>query len=101
MVLLRSRGQLSEGSASPRLKASPQTSAALKFKAHVFIEVAKILLGGALLIVVGCQPGPREGVYTLYRDSAIPSPKAKAMRIHIAIFDAHDGDDYNQENCQV
>lgn len=36
------------------------------------------------------------GTYTLYRDSTLAS-----MRIHVATFDAAEGDDYNQTNCQI
>jgi hypothetical protein len=37
------------------------------------------------------------GAYTLYRDS----PKFPEMRIHVATFDAADGEDYNRENCDI
>ncbi len=46
----------------------------------------------APLILAGCFDG---GAYTLYRNSPIDA----AMRIHVATFDAADGDGYNQENC--
>lgn len=41
----------------------------------------------------GCYE--RNGTYTLYRSS----PADAGMRIHIATFDAKDGDAYNRENC--
>ncbi len=37
------------------------------------------------------------GTYTLYRSSPIDA----SMRIHVASFDADDGEKYNQENCTV
>jgi hypothetical protein len=36
-----------------------------------------------------------ESVYVLYRNSIVD----KNMRIHVATFDASDGDAYNHENC--
>ncbi len=35
--------------------------------------------------------------YTLYRNSVID----KTMRLHVATFDAKDGEKYNQENCEI
>jgi hypothetical protein len=35
--------------------------------------------------------------YTLYRSSVASS----SLRIHVATFDAKDGEAYNQENCQI
>lgn len=35
--------------------------------------------------------------YTLYRNSVSNS----FMRIHVATFDADDGDQYNQGNCEI
>lgn len=46
------------------------------------------------IAIVGCSNQP---AYTLYRDSVL-SP---AMRIHVATFDASDGEGYNKENCQL
>jgi hypothetical protein len=42
--------------------------------------------------LTGCGEG---SVYTLYRSSA----GDPSMRIHVASFDAADGEKYNQENC--
>lgn len=47
----------------------------------------------AFSTLVGCT----EHSYTLYRNSAVGSD----MRIHVASFDAKDGDAYNQDNCQT
>ncbi len=56
---------------------------------------AGLLLVGALL--AGCSPLQADSVYTLYRDSLI-QPGA---RIHVASFDAAEGEEYNAENCEV
>ncbi len=39
----------------------------------------------------------RGNVYTLYRTS----PLDQKSRIHVATFDAKEGEDYNSENCQT
>lgn len=52
------------------------------------------LLALALFSLSGCNNDNR---YTLYR----ASPLDQAMRIHMATFDAADGEAYNQENCQI
>src|SRR5690606_6058520 len=41
--------------------------------------------------------GSDSQTYTLYRNSVLDS----SMRVHLATFDAADGDKYNQENCQL
>ncbi len=56
----------------------------------------------ALLILVifgGCDLGSPSGdqVFTLYRSS----PLDANMRIHVASFDASDGEKYNRENCEL
>jgi len=38
-----------------------------------------------------------QGSYTLYRNSV----SFADMRIHVATFDAEDGEQYNKENCNV
>jgi hypothetical protein len=38
-----------------------------------------------------------DGSYTLYRNSV----SFADMRIHVASFDAEDGEQYNKENCNV
>jgi hypothetical protein len=38
-----------------------------------------------------------DDIYTLYRNSPI-DPN---LRIHVATFDAEDGEAYNHENCEV
>ena len=50
------------------------------------VAVAALLLGG-------CD----SDTYTLYRNS----PGFPDMLIHVATFDATDGDKYNSENCQI
>jgi hypothetical protein len=46
--------------------------------------------------MIGCTQSKDE-VYTLYRNSIVnPS-----MRIHVATFNAVDGEAYNNENCNL
>lgn len=40
--------------------------------------------------------GDNPQAYTLYRNSPVGE-----MRIHMATFDAEEGEAYNQENCQI
>lgn len=52
------------------------------------------------LVLCACRqtvPFTDGGVYTLYRSSAI-DPLA---RLHVATFDASDGDYYNRDNCDI
>lgn len=54
----------------------------------------------AAIVVGEASVGAGESAYTLYRNSVADS----AMRIHIATFDADQGDsseDYNRENCWI
>lgn len=44
---------------------------------------------------VGCTG--RDDRYTLYRDSAVDP----TQRVHVATFDAADGDAYNHDNCEA
>jgi hypothetical protein len=55
-----------------------------------------LLIG--LFLLAGCSlDKPDDGnSYTLYRGST-----AGPMRIHVASFDASDGDDYNRDNCDI
>jgi hypothetical protein len=46
------------------------------------------------LSISGCSDNEP---YTLYRSS----PLDATMRIHMATFDAADGDNYNAENCRI
>jgi len=50
-----------------------------------------------VLLLQACSATGTGQEYTLYRN-AVSDP---AMRIHVATFDASDGDEYNQENCLV
>lgn len=47
------------------------------------------------LLVAACEPSGHAS-YTLYRNSVTDS----GMRVHVATFDARDGGDYNQDNCE-
>lgn len=56
----------------------------------------KALACAALAVLLaGCWDD--SGVYTLYRSSVFDANG----RIHVASFDAVDGDKYNNENCQI
>lgn len=52
------------------------------------------VLGMAGLIIAGCTDGSD---FTLYRNSALD----EAARIHVASFDARDGEAYNRGNCEI
>lgn len=54
-----------------------------------------IALCAGSLLLAGCDD--RSGAFTLYRNS----PADAGMRVHIATFDAKDGDAYNRENCEL
>jgi len=45
--------------------------------------------------LAGCNGDDKS--YTLYRDSIV----TQNARIHVATFDAADGDAYNKENCET
>ena len=47
-----------------------------------------------LLLIAGCGLSD-DGTYTLYRSSVVMDN----ARLHVASFDAADGNDYNDENC--
>lgn len=56
------------------------------------------------IMIVTCAGGialaacdDRTSAFTLYRNS----PADAGMRVHIATFDAKDGDAYNRENCEL
>lgn len=51
----------------------------------------------AVLILVSLSACKADEVYTLYRSS----PTDPNMRIHVATFNASEGNDYNSENCYV
>ena len=56
----------------------------------------RVILGLAAMVFLGaCET--QGAAYTLYRSSAA-SP---SMRLHVATFDAGEGDAYNRENCQI
>ena len=49
----------------------------------------------ALCSMLGACQGQDASTYTLYRNSMLND----GARIHVASFDAADGDAYNRENC--
>jgi len=49
-----------------------------------------------IAILAGCT-SEAAGVYTLYRSS----PADAGMRIHVATFNAAEGDSYNRDNCEI
>lgn len=55
----------------------------------------KVELFALALLLVGCGGGT--DAYNLFRNSVL-DPN---LRIHVASFDAADGDKYNNENCNV
>lgn len=56
-------------------------------------------LTGAVLLAT-CSPAADAGVFTLYRSSP-PFGGGDSGRIHVATFDATDGERYNRENCEM
>lgn len=56
-------------------------------------------LSPLLVALCGCSAGAvsDDQVFTLYRGSPIDAN----MRIHVASFDASDGEKYNRENCEL
>ena len=46
------------------------------------------------IVMIGCDASESTS-FTLYRNSILD----ENMRIHVATFDASDGDRYNKENC--
>lgn len=49
-----------------------------------------------LLTLSSCSPYDDSGIYTLYRGSILGD-----LRIHMATFDADEGESYNSYNCQL
>lgn len=57
----------------------------------------KLLISIAIsILLVGCGS---DDIYTLYRSSATLG--GGTSRIHVATFDADEGQRYNMENCEV
>ena len=48
-----------------------------------------------VLLLTACG----ENIYTLYRNSATSG--GESWRMHVATFDAKDGEAYNMGNCQI
>lgn len=59
------------------------------------LKAARPTLWVAMLLLQGCTTGGDS--YTLYRNS----PLDPSMRVHVATFEAADGEKYNQENCAL
>lgn len=58
---------------------------------------ALVVAFAASFVVASEADAQDENVYTLYRNSVTD----RALRIHIATFDANEGHAYNMENCQL
>jgi len=56
--------------------------------------LSQIFSFGCVAAVLGCTSAD-DTAYTLYRSSVV----LKNARMHVASFDAADGDTYNGENC--
>jgi hypothetical protein len=56
----------------------------------------RFALAPIALVLFGCSASD-DAVFTLYRNSAAGGD----MRIHVATFDATDGESYNSENCRT
>ncbi|MBT9513271.1 MAG: hypothetical protein IV104_13070 [Acidovorax sp.] len=50
-----------------------------------------------LALVMTAAGGAVASTFTLYRNS----PLDPSMRLHVATFDAADGEQYNRENCNL
>jgi hypothetical protein len=57
---------------------------------------ARLWIVAGALAASGCG-ADTSGVYTLYRSS----PMDSKARIHVATFDASEGESYNEENCHI
>lgn len=55
---------------------------------------ARLLVLTLVLAAAACSQG---STYTLYRNSVLND----GMWLHIATFDARDGEKYNRENCTI
>lgn len=51
---------------------------------------------GTALFLSACSESSSGETYTLYRGSIVGN-----MRVHMATFDAAEGNGYNQTNCQI
>lgn len=60
------------------------------------MSLFKLAVLASLLCLTACSKTD-DGTYTLYRNSTLEP----SMRIHFATFDAADGENYNQENCNL
>jgi hypothetical protein len=66
-------------------------------------RVLAVTLIAAIIGLASCSQFPAtESAFTLYRNSLLGNPSLnRSSRIHIATFDADDGRDYNQGNCET
>lgn len=70
---------------------------ALNKKAKVTRDFALLLLLSMAISACSDSSGPKdEMTYVLYRNSVTDD----SMRLHVASFDAHDGEAYNRGNCE-
>jgi len=86
--LLRSRPRLGGAGA---FKISDEAAEAEGEKMNRRRSAASLAMG--ICALTGCDRPP--GEYTLYRNSVTDA----GMRVHVASFNATDGERYNQENC--
>jgi hypothetical protein len=59
--------------------------------------VKHFLILGSAFFLFACSELPEDAAYTLYRNSVFDANE----RIHVATFNAADGDSYNNENCKL
>lgn len=58
-------------------------------------SLSLVAIGFTVALLLGCNEA--KGIYTLYRGSIV----GDGMRVHVATFDAADGDAYNRDNCDI
>jgi hypothetical protein len=64
---------------------------------YVVCVIPWLILAMSFPPLIGVARAGDAAIYTLYRSSPIDA----TMRIHVATFDADDGDAYNHENCEI
>ncbi len=63
----------------------------------MFVNVTVLLLLAFILVGCGERRAPEGARFSLYRNSVTD----ENMRIHVATFDAADGEAYNRGNCDI
>lgn len=58
--------------------------------------LAPLAVAFCVLLLTACGAASDDDIYTLYRSSAV----LERARLHVASFDAAEGEKYNSENCQ-